>query len=91
MKRTLLILCILLIFGCNKEEESLYFTATIESIEDKSAIIIPLEGSEILNSGDRVSIIISESYKVGDIIVVEYDGTVREGYPLQINVLSISE
>ena len=55
----------------------------------------PLEGSVELNSADRITIPManmepSPEPEVGDVLEIEYDGSIAESYPAQIaNVYGI--
>ena len=70
------------------------FDGTIEEINGDSALVATDDG-EILRSGDKVTVDLSsapdEIFEIGDNIRVEYDGTIRESYPLQVNTLSIQK
>ena len=61
------------------------FRATIEEINDDSAIVVDSKGGRIFD----LSEIRAVTYQVGDEIVVGYDGTMRESIPAQINTLSV--
>ncbi len=67
------------------------FEGKIDSIENGTAIVIP-NGDEqyILSSGDKVKVnISSDNFKVNDEVVITYDGSIMESYPLQINLIKI--
>ena len=72
------------------------FQATILEIYDGNYLIEPVEGSIELNSADRITVPMenmnpSPEPKVGDVLEIEYDGSIAESYPAQItNVYSIS-
>ena len=72
------------------------FQATILEIHDGDYLIEPVEGSIELNSADRITVSIENMNplpepKVGDVLEIEYDGSIAESYPAQItNVYSIS-
>lgn len=72
------------------------FQATILEIYDGYYLIEPVEGSIELNSADRITVPMenmnpSPEPKVGDVLEIEYDGSIAESYPAQItNVYSIS-
>lgn len=72
------------------------FQATILEIYDGYYLIEPVEGSIELNSADQITVPMenmnpSPEPKVGDILEIEYDGSIAESYPAQItNVYSIS-
>lgn len=74
--------------------ESVFFTGEITQISGSTALVTPNEGEQIRSSGDAVYIDLQSSedrFAVGDIIKVEYDGSVMESYPLQINVISVEK
>ena len=72
------------------------FQATILEIYDGYYLVEPVEGSTELNSADRITVPIenmnpSPEPKVGDVLEIEYDGSIAESYPAQItNVYSIN-
>ena len=70
------------------------FDGTIEEINGDAALIT-IDAGEILRSGDKVKVDLSsapdEIFVIGDKIRVEYDGTIRESYPLQVDTLSIQK
>lgn len=72
------------------------FQATILEIHDGYYLVEPVEGSTELNSADRITVPIenmnpSPEPEAGDILEIEYDGSITESYPAQItNVYSIN-
>ena len=70
------------------------FDGTIEEINGDS-VLVAIDTGEILRSGDKVTVDLSsapdEIFEIGDKIRVEYDGTIRESYPLQVDTLSIQK
>jgi hypothetical protein len=78
-----LALSIVMVFtACANDDYEFY--GTIDSIEGTTALVNITEG-EILASGDKVYVELNDSeFKIGDEIVVTYDGNVMESYPLQI-------
>ena len=76
--------------------ETATFQAAVLEIHDGYYLIEPVEGSIELNSADRITVSIenmnpSPEPKVGDVLEIEYDGSIAESYPAQItNVYSIS-
>lgn len=72
------------------------FQATILEIYDGYYLIEPVEGSIELNSADQITVPmenmnLSPEPKVGDVLEIEYDGSIAESYPAQItNVYNIS-
>ena len=76
------------------DTESVFFTGVITEINDNTALVTPNEGEQIRSSGDAVYVSLKSSediFAVGDTIKVEYDGTVMESYPLQINAISVKK
>ena len=69
-------------------------TVTLE-IQDGYYLVEPVEGSAELNSADQITIPMinmnpSPEPEVGDVLEIEYDGSIAESYPAQIvNVYSI--
>ncbi len=72
--------------------EYVIFKGTVKELTDGNAIVVPNEGEEILQSGDLVAIALPEGCQltVGEEVTVEYDGTIMESYPLQVNVISVN-
>ena len=77
-------------------DEKIIFQATILEIRDNYYLVEPVEGSTELNSADRITVPMenmnsSPEPEVGDILEIEYDGSIAESDPAQItNVYSIS-
>lgn len=78
------------------KNENATFQATILEIHDDCYLVEPVDGSTERNSSDRITVPItnrnpSPEPEVGDILEIEYDGSIAETYPAQIsNVYSIS-
>ena len=76
--------------------ETTTFKATIFEIHDDYYLVKPVEGSDELNSADQITVPMtnmdpSPEPEVGDVLEIEYDGSITESYPAQItNVYSIS-
>lgn len=69
--------------------EKVTFQATILEIHDNDYLVKPVDGSTELNSADRITISmtntkLSPAPEVGDILEIEYDGSIAESYPAQI-------
>lgn len=79
-----------------EENETTTFQATILEIQDGYYLVKPVEGSAELNSADQITVPMtnmnpSPEPEVGDVLEIEYDGSIAESYPAQItNVYSIS-
>lgn len=70
-------------------DETVTFQATILEIQDGYYLVEPVEGSAELNSADRITIPMtnmepSPEPEVGDVLEIEYDGSIAESYPAQI-------
>lgn len=71
------------------------FQATILEVRDGYYLVEPVDGSTELNSADQITVPItninpSPEPEVGDVLEIEYDGSIAESYPAQItNVYSI--
>ena len=70
-------------------DETVTFQATIIEIQDGCYLVEPVEGSAELNSADRITIPMtnmepSPEPEVGDVLEIEYDGSITESYPAQI-------
>ena len=67
----------------------------ILEVRDGYYLVEPVDGSIELNSADQITVPItninpSPEPEVGDILEIEYDGSIAESYPAQItNVYSI--
>ena len=76
--------------------EKTTFQATILEIHDGYYLVEPAAGSTELNSADQITVPMtnmnpSPEPEVGDVLEIEYDGSIAESYPAQItNVHSIS-
>ena len=76
-------------------DETVTFQATILEIQDGYYLVESVEGSAELNSADQITIPMinmnpSPEPEVGDVLEIEYDGSIAESYPAQIvNVYSI--
>ena len=76
--------------------EKATFQATIVEIHDGYYLVEPVAGSTELNSADQITVPMtnmnpSPEPEVGDVLEIEYDGSIAESYPAQItNVHSIS-
>ena len=71
------------------------FQATILEIRDGYYLVEPVDGSTELKSADQITVPmtnmnLSPEPKVGDVLEIEYDGSIAESYPAQItNVYSM--
>lgn len=76
--------------------EKATFQATILEIHDGYYLVEPVAGSTELNSADQITVPMtnmnpSPEPEVGDVLEIEYDGSIEESYPAQItNVYSDS-
>ena len=76
--------------------EKATFQATILEIHDGYYLVEPVAGSTELNSADQITVPMknmnpSPEPEVGDVLEIEYDGSIEESYPAQTtNVHSIS-
>ena len=76
--------------------EKATFQATILEIHDGYYLVEPVAGSTELNSADQITVPMtnmnpSPKPEVGDVLEIEYDGSIEESYPAQTtNVHSIS-
>ena len=76
-------------------DETVTFQATILEIQDGYYLVESVEGSAELNSADQITIPMinmnpSPEPEVGDVLEIEYDGSIAVSYPAQIvNVYSI--
>jgi len=75
-------------------EETYFFKATVLEIKGNLVLVEPLEGESILRSCDRISFGIDHLDKiaasVGNIVTIQYTGSIRETYPAQIDAISWS-
>ena len=81
--------------GGSEVDEKAPFQATILEVRDGYYLVEPVDGSTELNSADLITVPItninpSPEPEVGDVLEIEYDGSIAESYPAQItNVYSI--
>lgn len=86
----LILLSVLFLSACGASPEvtTAEFTATVLEFGENHAIVMPVEGEDILRSSDKISFSISGLLDIGaqpgDIISVAYSGEVMESYPAQI-------
>ena len=86
-----------LIAACGKTEDpiilpeqeepiTMTFQAVVLEVSDLSILVMPVEGSAELDSSDRFSIPNKEGIELqaGDMIEIEYDGSIMESYPAQL-------
>ncbi len=62
------------------------FKATVKGVFEGSLIVEPLEGEDERSSSDLISVHLPDdapSVKVGDTVLIEYDGMMAESYPCQ--------
>ncbi len=75
-----------------RKEESSFFGKVIESTS-KYIIVEPNENEDIRKLTDKISIALGENndalYEIGTNVKINYDGTVMESYPAQINATNI--
>lgn len=73
--------------------ETVTFSGTIIELNENAAIVEPFEGEAIRGSADKISVNLQGygEFEIGDEIIVEYDGSVMESYPAQVNVLGVSK
>ena len=71
------------------------FQATILEIRDGYYLVDPVDGSTELKSANQITVPmtnknLSPEPEVGDVLEIEYDGSIAESFPAQItNVYSI--
>lgn len=71
------------------------FQVTILEIRDGNYLVEPVDGSTELNIADQITVPmtnknLSPEPEVGDVLEIEYDGSIAESFPTQItNVYSI--
>ena len=71
------------------------FQVTILEIRDGNYLVEPVDGSTELNIADQITVPmtnknLSPEPEVGDVLEIEYDGSIAESFPAQItNVYSI--
>ena len=66
------------------------FRAKVLEVQEKSLLVTPLEGEKELLSSDKIYISLGKlaqvpEIRVGDILMIHYDGMIQETYPAQIN------
>ena len=70
-------------------DETVTFQATILEIQDGYYLVEPVEGSAELKSADQITIPMINiepppEPEVGDVLEIEYDGSIAESYPARI-------
>ena len=91
------LLIAVILTGCDAEKNR--FTATVQTVEESSILVIPSEDSAERNSSDLISAHISDktkiydrsgektdaaSIKTGILVEITYNGMIAESYPAQI-------
>ena len=66
------------------------FRAKVLEVQEKSLLVTPLEGEKELLSSDKIYVSLGKlaqvpEIRVGDILMIHYDGMIQETYPAQIN------
>ena len=74
----------------NKPTEQYQFDATILEIHDNHFLVEPCAGMDELKSSDKIEVSIqnidkSIEWKVGDYVLITYDGIILETYPARLN------
>ena len=74
----------------NKPTEQYQFDATILEIYDNHFLVEPCAGMDELKSSDKIEVSIqnidkSIEWKVGDYVLITYDGIILETYPARLN------
>lgn len=66
--------------------ETVTFQAVVLETSETSVLVEPVEGSSELNSADQIRIPNEEGipFGAGDVIEIEYDGSILESYPAQL-------
>ena len=72
------------------------FQAKVLEVDDGCVLVEPLEGEDELRCSDRIYVFFGDlknipEIKVGDILQIQYDGTIRESYPAQIGPAYVIE
>jgi len=67
------------------------FTGTIQEINDQTALVsaVLVEGNPEGDVFVDLSVNPDETFRVGDQVKVEFDGTIRESNPAQINTIFV--
>lgn len=87
----LIVFVIIALAGCRNEKEDVkqtteWFKATVIEVNNTGVLAQPVETASERSSGDRVDVPNKDGIElqVGDIIAIEYDGSILETYPLQL-------
>lgn len=88
MRKLLIIMVCLLLMACSKEE-SFFFRASVIEVNDGSYIVQVDQEDIDIATMDLFSISTDETFQLGDYVIIEFDGTVMESYPGQLNLISI--
>lgn len=69
--------------------ESTVFRATVLEVDEGCVLVEPLEGEHERLCSDKIyvffgTLVQTPEIRVGDVLQIQYDGTIRESYPAQI-------
>lgn len=92
----LLFVVVALCSGCGPEEtestRGSSFRAVVLELLDDGVVVEPLQGEKIRQSADRVAFRTDHlpplTVEIGDEVMVQYDGAVRETYPAGVDAIS---
>lgn len=95
MKKTIVLISLVLFIlsGCTKSQEN--FTATILEVNENSLLVKVDEDQDEVKSSDTISVSLNDKtigydieFKPDDHIRIHYDGVILESYPAQITTVS---
>lgn len=74
----------------NMTANAAVFRAKVLEVQEKNVLVEPLEGEKELLSSDKIYVSLGKlaqipEIRVGDILMIHYDGMIQETYPAQIN------
>lgn len=89
---TLIIIFVIALVALFKiKNSSVKFYAHVEEVGRKYILIVPNDGQDVKKSSDKIVVDVEDSsaYKIGDEIIIQYNGMIMETYPAKINAEKI--
>ena len=83
-----LVIAIVAAYMSATKEEQFFFDGTIVSITGEQAIVDAVIGGGNMDVVD-LSVNEDETFSVGDVVTVQYDGTIMESHPAQIKTIDV--
>ncbi|OCS92115.1 DUF3221 domain-containing protein [Caryophanon latum] len=84
-----LVIAIVAAYMSATKEEQFFFDGTIVSITGEQAIVDAVIGGGNMDIVVDLSVNEDETFSVGDVVTVQYDGTIMESHPAQIKTIDV--